>query len=155
MDEYMRKLQRLVALGDLAARQALKVAEERAYVPCQECGACPTCLGCDCGAEPFNRWCRCLRPRAPLTVRQLRGLPYGVMIFHGTMRQGSAGRAYPFRVRVTGVCKTWKRDPERWRLPVKHGLRDSAYLGSPGEQTADVENVWYLAEHDAMKHGSS
>ncbi len=24
--------------------------------------------------------------------------------------------------RVNGKCKTWKRSPERFRLPIKHGL---------------------------------
>jgi hypothetical protein len=26
------------------------------------------------------------------------------------------------RVRANGKCQTWKRDPARFRLPIKHGL---------------------------------
>ena len=29
------------------------------------------------------------------------------------------------KCRVSGKCKTWKRDPERFYLPVKHGLYES------------------------------
>jgi hypothetical protein len=34
----------------------------------------------------------------------------------------------PVRCRVTGACKTWKTRPTEFRLPVKHGLRDSFYI---------------------------
>lgn len=33
--------------------------------------------------------------------------------------------------RINGKCKTWKREPDRWRLPMKHGLRECFYIG-PG-----------------------
>ncbi len=29
-------------------------------------------------------------------------------------------------VRVSGMCQTWKRDTERFRLPVKYGLYESS-----------------------------
>lgn len=32
------------------------------------------------------------------------------------------------RVRVTGKCRTWKTHPTWFRLPVKHGLRESFYI---------------------------
>lgn len=38
-------------------------------------------------------------------------------------------------VRVTGKCKTWVRQPDRFRLPVKHGLYDSTYIT---EETANA-----------------
>jgi hypothetical protein len=31
-------------------------------------------------------------------------------------------------VRVSGQCQTWKRDTERFRLPVKYGLYESSAL---------------------------
>lgn len=37
------------------------------------------------------------------------------------------------RWRVSGKCKTWKRDPNRWKLPIKHGLFYSSYIGSANE----------------------
>lgn len=46
-------------------------------------------------------------------------------LYHYRMRNrdGSALRA-----RVNGKCKVWKRDPKRFRLPIKHGLRDCGYI---------------------------
>lgn len=34
------------------------------------------------------------------------------------------------RCRVSGACKTWKRSPEAFRLPVKYGLRKSSSIES-------------------------
>ena len=34
----------------------------------------------------------------------------------------------PVRCRVNGKCKTWKTREDEFRLPVKHGLRDSFYI---------------------------
>jgi len=34
----------------------------------------------------------------------------------------------PVRCKVNGKCKTWKRSPERFQLPVKHGLYDYFYI---------------------------
>lgn len=43
------------------------------------------------------------------------------------------------RARVSGAVKTWKRDPSRVRVPVKHGLYGSGYI--------DEHNLadWHLA----------
>jgi len=30
--------------------------------------------------------------------------------------------------RVNGRCATWKRDPERFELPIKYGLKTCSYL---------------------------
>lgn len=38
----------------------------------------------------------------------------------------SKGR--PHRARVNGKLKTWKRDTERWELPVKFGMYDAFTL---------------------------
>ena len=38
---------------------------------------------------------------------------------HGHLRHKT------IKVRVSGQCKTWKREPNRFRLPVKHGLFQS------------------------------
>ena len=36
----------------------------------------------------------------------------------------------PTRARVNGKCKTWKRSPSEWQLPMKHGLRTCFYIHS-------------------------
>lgn len=42
--------------------------------------------------------------------------------------KSSDSRGFPHRIRVNGKLKTWKRDVERWELPVKFGLRDAFTL---------------------------
>lgn len=34
----------------------------------------------------------------------------------------------PARWRANGKCKTWKRDPARFQLPIKHGLYSYGYI---------------------------
>lgn len=34
----------------------------------------------------------------------------------------------PIKWRVNGKCKTWKRNPERFQLPIKHGLYSYGYI---------------------------
>lgn len=53
-------------------------------------------------------------------------LHYGQILYHRTLRNkdGSALRA-----RVNGQVKTWKRDETRYRVPMKHGLRECFYIG--------------------------
>ena len=46
--------------------------------------------------------------------------------FHHVTLKNSDGT--PVRVRVTGVCKTWKRDTDRFQLPVKYGFKDCFYI---------------------------
>jgi hypothetical protein len=43
------------------------------------------------------------------------------------------------QARVSGSLKTWKRDPERFRLPVKHGL----YVN--GEITKSNAHQWHVS----------
>lgn len=50
----------------------------------------------------------------------------------------------PARCRANGKLKTWKREPERWQLPVKHGLKACFYL-SPCN-AAD----WCIDEQEAL-----
>lgn len=34
----------------------------------------------------------------------------------------------PVRCRVNGKCKTWAKSPEKFRLPVKYGLKTCFYI---------------------------
>ena len=34
----------------------------------------------------------------------------------------------PLRCRASGKCQVWKRDPLRFKLPVKYGLYQSFYI---------------------------
>lgn len=56
-----------------------------------------------------------------------------------TVSYGASGRARPSVKsevwRANGRVQTWKRDPERFRLPIKHGLRDYADITDLGGRT--------------------
>jgi len=44
----------------------------------------------------------------------------------------------PVRCRRNGKTQTWKRQPERFKIPVKHGLYDFFYI------TNDNANQWNI-----------
>jgi hypothetical protein len=55
------------------------------------------------------------------------------------------GRGVWWRVRRNGKTQTWKRDPERFRIPLKAGLR------SYGEATAEAladDNIFRVEPKD-------
>lgn len=54
-----------------------------------------------------------------LTLAQAKKLKYGQILYH-LKNKNSDGTAQ--RWKVNGKPKTWKRNPERVQVPVKHGL---------------------------------
>lgn len=54
-----------------------------------------------------------------LTIEQAMSLRYRDELVHVTLKDS---RGKPARCRVNGACKTWKRRPGDFQLPVKHGL---------------------------------
>ena len=82
-----------------------------------------------------------------ITLEQAKSLRYGQTL-HFTGRYPCSSTTGPrggvreqvTRVRVTGNVQTWKRSPERVRVPVKHGLRDS------GAVTEYNLQDWHLPE---------
>lgn len=62
---------------------------------------------------------------------------HGRIFYHRTERNRD-GTA--LRCRVTGKCKVWKTRPHDYRLPVKHGLKNSFYL------THRNSDVWLLTD---------
>lgn len=78
-----------------------------------------------------------------IKVEQAKELTYRQELYHQSLR-GSDKQ--PIRVRVNGKCKLWKRSPERFQVPVKHGLYDSGYI------TETNCHDWCLTEDDAMLH---
>jgi hypothetical protein len=61
----------------------------------------------------------------PLTLKQAKELERGDMLYH---RTHSNSDGTPMRWRVNGKPKTWKRNPERVQVPVKHGMYDYDYV---------------------------
>ena len=91
----------------------------------------------------------------PITLEQAKQLDYGDIIYSN--RFTGADNKTPIRWRVNGGVKTWKLDPERIQIPVKHGLYDHAYLchGDVADSlwksiTLDLKDC-ELTEDDAIK----
>lgn len=51
----------------------------------------------------------------------------GTIFYHVRLKNADGT---PLRARVNGKCKTWKREPERFTLPMKHGLKQCFYIDS-------------------------
>lgn len=71
----------------------------------------------------------------PITLEQAKNLKYGDILYH-VKNKNSDGT--PQRWKVNGKVKTWKRSPERVRVPLKHGLYRYDYLD---EHTLDLVNL--------------
>jgi len=60
-----------------------------------------------------------------ITLKQAADLRRGQIVHH-SINKNSDGSCE--RWRVTGAPKTWKTQPWRIKVPVKHGLRDYSYI---------------------------
>jgi len=60
-----------------------------------------------------------------ITLNQAKKLRSGQTLYH-LKQKNSDGTAQ--RWRVNGKVKTWKRDPNRVQVPIKHGLYNYDYL---------------------------
>lgn len=54
-----------------------------------------------------------------LTLETAKSLKPGVILYHNKNKNADGT---PQRWKVNGKPQTWKRSPERIRIPVKHGL---------------------------------
>lgn len=67
------------------------------------------------------------------------GERWAATLYHKTLKNadGTAVRA-----RVNGKCKVWKKRPDTFRLPVKHGLRQCFYIDPDNaDEWTEVEPV--------------
>ncbi len=60
-----------------------------------------------------------------MTLQEAKGLRHGDIIRHNTNKNADGTCQ---RWRVSGMVKTWKRSPERVKVPIKHGLYANDYL---------------------------
>lgn len=60
-----------------------------------------------------------------ITLEQAKSLTYRDTLYHVINRNSDGS---PQRWRVNGQVKTWKRNPSRVQVPLKHGLYDHDYL---------------------------
>jgi hypothetical protein len=66
---------------------------------------------------------------------------HGDIFYHRSQRNADGT---PLRARVSGVCKTWVKQPEKFKLPMKHGLRACFYI------TEDDTLDWCTTETAAL-----
>lgn len=72
-----------------------------------------------------------------MTRDQLLALPHGTVVHHKTLRN-SDGSA--LRARVNGKPRLWKRQPDYFEMPMKHGLKHFFYI------TPHNIDEWEIAE---------
>ena len=60
-----------------------------------------------------------------INLTQAKQLKYGDMIHHTTLKNADKT---PMRFTVKGEVDIWKRDVDRIRVPLKHGLYEYGYL---------------------------
>ena len=75
-----------------------------------------------------------------MNLSQAKSLQPGQIIYHASNKNADGS---PQRWRVNGQPKTWKRDPNRIQVPLKHGLYAYGYL------TNDYLDHLCLREEDA------
>jgi len=62
-----------------------------------------------------------------ITLEQAKQLNYGQELWHVNLKNADKT---PMRFRVSGNVKTWKRDANRIRVPLKRGLYQNGYLSN-------------------------
>ena len=60
-----------------------------------------------------------------ITLKQAKSLTWNDTLEHVKLTNADGT---PMRFRISGAVKTWKRDLERIKVPLKHGLYDNGYL---------------------------
>jgi hypothetical protein len=60
-----------------------------------------------------------------ITKEQAVALQHGDLLCHISIKDSQGN---PAQCRVNGACKTWKRSPEKFEVPVKHGLYTCFYI---------------------------
>jgi hypothetical protein len=78
-----------------------------------------------------------------ITKELAMSLKPGTELWHNTETNADGT---PKRARVNGKCHTLKRTPEFWRLPMKHGLRDTFDIGWGSRNTRVGPQHWSLPE---------
>lgn len=77
-----------------------------------------------------------------LTVAYLKAITVGTILVHATESNADGS---PVRAKVNGKPKTWKREPDWVKVPMKYGLKDCFYLGNTQDCHQPIGN-WKIPE---------
>jgi hypothetical protein len=74
-----------------------------------------------------------------ITKEMAMSLPIGTTLYHKTLRNADGST---MRARINGKCKTWKRRPDDYHLPMKYGYKGRGfYVGIPCHTQFGAESV--------------
>ena len=80
-----------------------------------------------------------------MITKEMAMAAHGGVVFYHVSAKNADGT--PARARVNGVCQTWVRSPNRFKLPMKHGLYECFYL------TETNANEWCASEPATLVEG--
>lgn len=81
-----------------------------------------------------------------ITKEQALTLRYRQELHHAHLRNSDGS---PLRARVNGATQTWKREPARFHVPCKYGLKTSVYV------TETNAHEWCLTAEEAVEAGKA
>lgn len=73
--------------------------------------------------------------------------------FHDPGTRACDSKRGPIVWRRNGATKTWKRDPERWQVPVKFGMYDYGYINNTIADGFHVEEDCPALQGEAHPEG--
>jgi hypothetical protein len=79
-----------------------------------------------------------------LSKEQCVNATHGTIFYHAATKNADGT---PLRARVNGKCRTWKKLPDEFMLPMKHGLRDCFYI------THNNADEWCITECAVVVEG--
>lgn len=77
-----------------------------------------------------------------ITRQDVDTLKLGQTLYHTSKNADKS----QLRARVNGKPQTWKTRPEEFRVPMKHGLRNTFQL------VPRNAHEWFLTEQEALQH---
>ncbi len=77
-----------------------------------------------------------------MNLSQAKALKSGTVLHSKTYKNADGT---PLRGRVNGAVKTWKRDANRIKVPMKHGLKNCFYLTEQSDTQNENYQDWVIA----------
>jgi hypothetical protein len=107
----------------------------------------PPACGCDHADVPEQRTMREYQDAHGVDVRVVRAAHLGIL-YHTENRNRDGT---PQRWRTNGGARFWKRDPQRFRMPLKHGMYDYGELVPSNCHMFRTMEAWALNDYERSK----